>query len=87
MELIIKYENGQMTIRMDSFFPTSQRKLMKLLNVIELDCEHKDEHIQTLKQYFNDKLQELESKRIDTKKKYKLKEQYLMHLEILEQRK
>jgi len=69
MDLKIVYETGQMTIHMNSFFPTSQAKLKKLLNVIDLDYEHKDELIITLEQYFMDKVQELEDRRISSGKK------------------
>lgn len=69
MDLKIKYETGQMTIHMNSFFPTSQARLKKLLNVVALDYEHKDDHIQTLEQYFKDKVQELEDRRISSGKK------------------
>lgn len=68
MDLKIKYENGQMTIHMNSFFPTSQARLKKLLNVVALD-ENRDDHIQTLEQYFKDKMQELEARRISSGKK------------------
>lgn len=68
MDLKIKYENGQMTIHMNSFFPTSQARLKKLLNVVALD-ENRDDHIQTLEQYFKDKMQELEDRRISSGKK------------------
>lgn len=54
---------------MNTFFPTSQAQFKKLLKVIDLDFEHRDEHIQTLEQYFNEKVQELEEKRISSGKK------------------
>ena len=87
MELIIKYDNGQMTINMNTFFPTSQTRLKKLLNVIALDYEHKDEHIRTLEGYFRDKLQRLEDPKICVGKYKRQKELFLKHLEMLEQRK
>lgn len=68
MDLKIKYETGQMTIHMETFFPTSQARLKKLLNVVALD-ENRDVHIQTLEQYFKDKVQELEDRRISSGKK------------------
>lgn len=58
-----------MTIHMNSFFPTSQAKLKKLLNVIDLDFEHKDELIITLEKFFMEKVQELEDRRISSGKK------------------
>ena len=69
MDLKIVYETGQMTIHMNSFFPTSQAKLKKLLNVIDLDFEHREEIIQTMRQFFQDKVNELEEKRISSGKK------------------
>lgn len=68
MDLKIKYENGQMTIHMKTFFPTSQARLKKLLNVVALN-DDRDVHIQTLEQYFKDKVQELEDRRISSGKK------------------
>lgn len=69
MDLKITYSNGKMIIRMNTFFPTSQARFKKLLKVIDLDFAHRDEHIQTLEQYFNEKVQELEEKRISSGKK------------------
>ena len=69
MELNIKYENGQMTIRMNTFFPTSASKLKKLLKIIDLDMEHRDDHIRTLKRYFKNKVQELEKNKNSSGKK------------------
>lgn len=60
MDLQIKYDNGQMNIRMDAFFPTSQARLKKLLKVVDLDFEHKDEIKQTMQQFFQDKVKEEE---------------------------
>lgn len=68
MDITIKYDSGQMTIHMDSFFPTSQTRLKKLLKVVALDCRH-DEIIQTMQRYFQDRVEELEEKRINSEKK------------------
>lgn len=70
MDLKIKYDNGQMTIHMDAFFPTSQVRLKKLLKVIDLDFSHRDEHINTLSDYFNEKVETLEARRVASEKKY-----------------
>ena len=59
MDIQIKYDNGQMNIRMDAFFPTSQERLKKLLKVVDLDFEHREEIIQTMQQFFQDKVNEL----------------------------
>lgn len=81
MDIQIKYDNGQMNIRMDAFFPTSQARLKKLLKVVDLDFEHREEIIQTMQQFFQDKVNELEARSI------RQKDLFLKHLEILEQRK
>ena len=69
MDIQIKYDNGQMNIRMDAFFPTSQARLKKLLNVVDLDFEHREEIMQTMQQFFQDKVNELEERRISSGKK------------------
>lgn len=69
MDIQIKYDNGQMNIRMDAFFPTSQARLKKLLNVVDLDFEHREEIMQTMQQFFQDKVNELEARRISSGKK------------------
>ena len=70
MDLKIKYDNGEMNINMDAFFPTSQVRLKKLLKVIDLDFSHRDEHINTLNDYFNEKVETLEARRVASGKKY-----------------
>ena len=69
MDIQIKYKNGQMNIHMNIFFPTSQARLKKLLKVVELDFEHRDEIFQTMYQFFQGKVNELEEKRISSGKK------------------
>lgn len=69
MDIQIKYDNGQMNIRMDAFFPTSQARLKKLLKVVDLDFEHREEIIQTMQKFFQDKVNELEARRISSGKK------------------
>lgn len=69
MDIQIKYDNGQMNIRMDAFFPTSQARLKKLLKVVDLDFEHREEIMQTMQQFFQDKVNELEARRICSGKK------------------
>ena len=69
MDIQIKYDNGQMNIRMDAFFPTSQARLKKLLKVVDLNFEHREEIIQTMQQFFQDKVNELEARRISSGKK------------------
>ena len=69
MDIQIKYDNGQMNIHMDAFFPTSQARLKKLLNVVDRDFEHREEIMQTMQQFFQDKVNELEERRISSGKK------------------
>ena len=69
MDRQIKYDNGQMNIRMDAFFPTSQARLKKLLKVVDLDFEHREEIMQTMQQFFQDEVNELEARRISSGKK------------------
>ena len=59
-----------MNIHMDIFFPTSQARLKKLLKVVELDFEHRDEIFQTMYQFFQGKVNELEEKKISSGKIY-----------------
>ena len=63
MDLQIKYDNGQMTIHMNAFFPTSQARLKKLLKVIDLDHVNKENHIQMLETYFNEQVVQMEENR------------------------
>ena len=69
MDIQIKYDNGQMNIRMDAFFPTSQARLKKLLKVVDLDFEHREEIMQTMQQFFQDKVNVLEARRMSSRKK------------------
>lgn len=63
MDLQIKYDNGQMTIHMDAFFPASQARLKKLLKVVDLDHTNKENHIQMMETYFNEQMLKLEEER------------------------
>lgn len=69
MDIQIKFDNGQMNIHMNAFFPTSQARLKKLLKFVDLDFEHRDEIIQTMQQFFQSRVKELEEKRISSGKK------------------
>lgn len=57
-DLYIKYDNGEMLIHMNAFFPCSQSRLNKLLKVIELDWQHETELKEKLKVYFQNKIAE-----------------------------
>ena len=88
MDIQIKYDNGQMNIRMDAFFPTSQARLKKLLNVVDLDFEHREEIMQTMQQFFQDKVNELEERRISSgKKAVEYKQKIAYTTAIIESRK
>lgn len=50
-DLRIEYAGGSMTFHLDSFFPTSQARVRKLMKVIELDREHEWELKEFLKAY------------------------------------
>lgn len=55
-ELRIKYDRGKMVVILNNFFPTSRTRLKKLLKVIDLDYEHRDELIEHLKQFFSSQI-------------------------------
>lgn len=55
-ELRIKYDRGKMIVILNNFFPTSRTRLKKLLKVIDLDYEHRDELIEHLKQFFSEQI-------------------------------
>ena len=55
-ELRIKYDRGKMVVILNNFFPTSRARLKKLLKVIDLDYEHRDELIEHLKQFFSEQI-------------------------------
>ena len=55
-ELRIKYDRGKMVVVLNNFFPTSRARLKKLLKVIDLDYEHRDELIEHLKQFFSEQI-------------------------------
>lgn len=95
MDIQIKYDNGQMNIHMDAFFPTSQARLKKLLKIVDLDFEHRNDIVQTMQQFFQDKVKE-QNKHFkavyagcisDFNRCIRQKNLFLKHLEILEQRK
>ena len=45
-----------MVVILNNFFPTSRTRLKKLLKVIDLDYEHRDELIEHLKQFFSEQI-------------------------------
>ena len=69
-DIKIEYPNGKMIIHLESFFPTSQTRLKKLLKVVDMDYDHKDELIQTMTDYFTEQVQQLEDGRMEHGKKF-----------------
>ena len=68
-DITIKYYNGEMKISLQDFFPASNTRLNKLLNVVELDYRRRDEHYENLIAYCKYKVEELTEKREDAGKK------------------
>ena len=57
-QIQIKYTNGQMTINLDKFFPSTQKDCKKVLAVINLDWQHQDELIQSILDWMKDEQKE-----------------------------
>lgn len=56
-ELRIKYhEDGRMVIRLGNFFPASQVRLRKLLKVVDMDWERRDEILDTMAGYLRERI-------------------------------
>lgn len=58
-DLHITYDNGQMTIHLNQFFPCEQARFKKLLKIIKLDWEHEAELKEKLKVYFQNRIPNL----------------------------
>lgn len=76
--LYIRWDTGNMTINLDRFFPCSQRKLKKLLKVVELDTPPRsDEHITIIRGYFVEQIaaekEYIKEHETDSKAKNRLK--------------
>lgn len=50
----IKYPNGQMQIDLENFFPASRRNCKRLLAIIDMDLQHRDELLQTIRVWLMD---------------------------------
>jgi chromosome segregation ATPase len=77
-QIEIKYTNGQMTINLDKFFPSTQKDCKKLLAVIDLDWTHRDELIQSILNWMENEQKECDdyskeyaNKYVDIKPKIK----------------
>ena len=53
--LHIKWATGEMTIILDTFFPTSQNRIKKLIKIIMLDWQNQDNLIAQLIAYLRSK--------------------------------
>ena len=71
-ELFITYNegHGKMNIYMNYFFPCSQKQFKKLLKIIDLDWQHKEELHEKLKVHFQNRIAELVELRKENGKKY-----------------
>lgn len=68
--ITIRYRHGEMTIRLEEFFPSSQKDLKKLLKVIELDWDHKDELIEQATTWIGEHIQRYEQMAKEYANKY-----------------
>ena len=75
--LYIQWNTGEMEIVLDRFFPTTQAKLRKLIDIIKLDYEHCDELVEGLRLYF----QRAEK---DYRRRNTEKEKFRKHIKTLE---
>lgn len=84
-EIHITYNEGKghMVINCNNFFPSSQNKLKQLLNIINLDCEHRSSLLQELVRFLEDKIAEGESQMSSLKKDYAGKYQEKCDLKLL----
>lgn len=71
-ELYITYNegHGRMNIHMKHFFPCPQAQFKKLLKIIDLDWQHKEELHEQLKVHFQNRIVELIELREENEKKY-----------------
>ena len=62
-DLNVNYNSGYMHIHLDTFFPTSNSRLRKLINIINMDAKS-EEHIDTLHKFFLHQIFELKKEAI-----------------------
>lgn len=55
-DLEIRYYQGSMIIHMENFFPTTKTTLKKLLKVVEMDWNNRDEIIESMKKYITEQI-------------------------------
>jgi|GEM_PF-3009260 hypothetical protein len=66
MKVEIIYPSGRMTINLENFFPASFGNLKKLLKIIDMDRQHKDQIISDIVSWMNEEIKNNE----DTAKAY-----------------
>lgn len=59
-DLLIEHPSGYMLIHMDNFFPCTLSKFKMVLKTIKMAWSHEEELIEQLKDYFNERLEEIE---------------------------
>lgn len=72
MVLHIKWDTGYMNINCEAFFPTSQVKLKKLLKIIDLDGEHKEDILNQMMQFLKDLETDAEQHKEEIKKRFQV---------------
>lgn len=78
-EVRIRYhEDGRMVIRLGSFFPASQVRLRKLLRVVDMDRDGRDENLDLLAAHLRQRVKEY------TGGDEKYRKQLKTNLEIIE---
>ena len=89
-QIQIKYENGEMIINLNEFFPSTQQGFKKLIKVIDLDWEHRDELNQSMlnwmiarKEEYKEWIECLENKYEDTEQSIKEAEVNIEILKVL----
>lgn len=75
----IIYPSGYMTISLDKFFPASSDNLKKLIKIIDMDWQHKDQIIQDIVTWINREIKNSE----DTAKAYANK-YVVIHPQVIE---
>jgi len=60
--IIIQYERGRMEINAGQFFPAAPRRFQRLLKVVDLDWEHREEIRGALEVEFREKIAEREER-------------------------
>jgi hypothetical protein len=56
----ILYPSGRMTINLDNFFPTTTCDIKKLLKIIDMDWQHKEQIFQTIVSWINEEIKNSE---------------------------